>query len=238
MLIRVLFIAILGVLSIGLPGPQRQFAGLTLTSLLVLTLMPAWLKNHIGKLGTYHHEVSHGLASMLTGGRFHKFYVHPLNGGVSVTSGGKTEVVVSAGYIGTVLFGSVYLAKSAQSDSMVTALYVTALLYIISTIRAGDLHTASVGIAIGAFVGLATHLAPGALFVRLILNLIGVVLVYEGLTSLRHLYLTAATVTGTGSDAEAMTQVSGGHPSHWAFLYSAIAILILFVLIWIVLNVH
>ena len=238
MLIRVLIIAVLGVLALGLPGPQRQFAGLTLASVFVLTLLPTWMKHHVRKMGTYHHEVSHGLVSMLTGGQFHKFYVHPAGGGLSVTSGGKAKLVLAAGYIGTVLFGAVYLAKSAQSDSMITALYVVALLYALSTIKAGDWHTASVGIAIGAFVGLATHLAPGAMFTRLVLNLIGVVLVYEGFRSLWYLHLAAATTTGTGSDAEAMSRISGGHPMHWAFLYSAVAALILFALFGLVISVQ
>jgi len=238
MLMRALIIAVLGFLAIGLPAPQRQFAELTLASLFVLTLIPAWLKHHVRKMGTYHHEVSHGLISMLTGGQFHKFYVHEEDGGVSITSGGKTKLVVSAGYIGTVLFGAVYLAKSAQSDSMIIVLYAMALLYALSVIKAGDLHTASVGIAIGAFVGLATHLAPGTIFTRLVLNLIGVVLVFEGLRSLWHLHIAAATTTGTGSDAEAMSRISGSHPMHWAFLYSAVAALILFVLFRVVMNLQ
>ncbi|MFC1606854.1 M50 family metallopeptidase [Candidatus Latescibacterota bacterium] len=237
MFIRSIAIASLAVFSLGLPGPQRQFAGLTLASIFMLTLVPSWMKHHLRKMGTYHHEISHGLVSMLTSGQFHKFYVHLAGGGVSVTSGGKTKLVVSAGYIGTILFGAVYLAKSAQSHSMVTALYIIALLYAFSTIKAGDVHTASVGIAIGAIVGLVTHLAPGTIITRSLLNLIGLVLVYEGIRSLWTLYLVTATTTKTGSDAEAMSRISGGHPLHWAFLYSSVAALIIFALFGFVMNV-
>ncbi|MBN1828721.1 MAG: M50 family metallopeptidase, partial [Deltaproteobacteria bacterium] len=99
-------------------------------------------------------------------------------------------------------------------------------------------HTGSVGIAIGTFVGLATHLAPGTLFTRLVLNMIGVVLVFEGIRSLWHLHIAAATATGTGSDAAAMSQLSSGHPMHWAFLYSAVAALILFALYGVVIHIQ
>ena len=236
MVIRAIAIASLGVLALGLPGPQRQFAGLTLASVFMLTLFPAWIRHHIRKMGTFHHEISHGLVGMLTGGRFHTFYVHPAGGGVSLTSGGKTELVVSAGYVGTILFGVIYLAKSTQSHSMVTTLYVLALLYALSTIKAGDLHTASVGIALGALLGLMTHIAPGTLPTRLLLNLIGVVLVYEGIRSLWILHVASATMTDTGSDAEAMSRLSGGRPLHWALVYSAAAVLILLVLVGGVMN--
>lgn len=238
MVLRAIAIASLGVLSLGLPGPQRQFAGLTLASVFILTVVPSSMTHHVRKMGTYHHEMSHGLMSMLSGGQFHKFYVHPAGGGVSMTSGGKTKLVVSAGYIGTFLFGAVYLANSAQSHSMVTALHVTALFYALSTIKAGDLHTAVVGIAIGAIVGLVTHLAPGTIFALSLSNLIGVVLVYAGIRSLWSLYLAAVTTTGTGSDAEAMSRIGGGHPINWAFLFSAVAALILFALFGVVMNVQ
>ena len=238
MLIRALIIAVLAVLTLGLPGPQRQFAGLTLASVFVLSLLPGWMKHNVRKMGTYHHELCHGLVSLLTGGEFHTFYVDPAGGGVSVTSGGKMKLVVSAGYTGTVLFGAVYLAKSAQSNAMIAALYVLALLYAFSIVKAGDLHTASVGIAIGAFVGLAAHLGTGTLFTRMVLNMIGVVLVFEGIRSLWHLHLAAATATGTGSDAEAMSRLSGGHPVLWAFLYSAVGALILFALYGVVVHTH
>ena len=231
MYIIALPIIALGLCSLILPVHLRQFAGLSLLSAFILTSIPSGLRKQLGKLGTFHHEVSHGLVSILTGGRFHRFYVQPTGGGECLTIGGKRKYIVSAGYIGTILFGALYIANSVQHESMVTMLYIIALLYCISTIKAGNLHTASIGLMTGAVVGLVTHIAPDTIYLRLTLNLIGMILIYEGFKSLWQLNILSAVEVTTGSDAEAMSRIVGGKPIHWALFYSIVAVSILLVVV-------
>lgn len=54
---------------------------------------------------TLFHELSHGLAALLTGGRVEKITLNLLGGGLCHTRGGIRFVVLHAGYIGAVLFG-------------------------------------------------------------------------------------------------------------------------------------
>jgi len=229
MRLSTIIIAVLAVPALCYAGEAREFVRLTLASLLLLALLPSWLHRHVRKTGTYHHEISHGLMSLLTGGRFHRFHVRPNGGGVAHTSGGKPKFVISAGYIGTILFGVIYLAKSAQSDAMVVTLYFLALLYAFSILKAGDWHTAAVGMVIVATLGLATQLAPGSLAVRFLLNLNGVLLICDGLFALWTLHLASATATNIGSDAEAMGHLTGKHPAVWSAVFSITALVILFV---------
>jgi hypothetical protein len=56
-------------------------------------------------LNTYVHELCHGLAAILTGGRFERFAVHPNREGVAFFRGGSSFVVYNAGYLGAALFG-------------------------------------------------------------------------------------------------------------------------------------
>ena len=222
-------ISVVAVSALCYAGEAREFVRLTLASLLVLALLPSWLHRHVRKTGTYHHEISHGLMSLLTGGRFHRFHIHSNGSGLAHTSGGKPKLVISAGYIGTILFGVIYLAKSTQNDAIVATLYVLALLYALSILKAGDWHTATVGMAILATLGLATQLAPGSLAVRFLLNLNGVLLISDGLFALWTLHLASATTTNTGSDAEAMGHLTGKHPAVWSAVFSITALAILFV---------
>lgn len=55
------------------------------------------------------HEISHGIAAVLTGGRIVSIGLSIDEGGVCVTQGGWRFVVLSAGYLGSLLFGALFL---------------------------------------------------------------------------------------------------------------------------------
>ena len=55
------------------------------------------------------HEISHGLAAVLTGGRIVSIGLSFNEGGVCVTQGGWRFVVLSAGYLGSLLWGALFL---------------------------------------------------------------------------------------------------------------------------------
>lgn len=58
---------------------------------------------------TFIHELGHGTATLLTGGEFLHFQVQSSGAGVAFSRGGIREIVISAGYLGTAIFGSVLL---------------------------------------------------------------------------------------------------------------------------------
>jgi hypothetical protein len=62
---------------------------------------------------TYVHEAGHSLAALATGGRVIGFLVSPDGSGLATTAGGNRAVVISGGYLGAALFGSVlfYIAN-------------------------------------------------------------------------------------------------------------------------------
>lgn len=51
------------------------------------------------------HELSHGLAAILTGGSVEQISVSPRQGGFAVTRGGIRFFVITAGYVGSLLLG-------------------------------------------------------------------------------------------------------------------------------------
>lgn len=58
------------------------------------------------------HELSHGLAAILTGGRIISINLDLNQGGLCLTSGGFAIVVASAGYLGSLFWGSGILLAS------------------------------------------------------------------------------------------------------------------------------
>ena len=60
------------------------------------------------------HEISHGLAAVLTGGELVKIGLSFNEGGVAVTRGGSRFVILTAGYLGSLLFGALFLLLGAR----------------------------------------------------------------------------------------------------------------------------
>ncbi|MBI5508478.1 MAG: M50 family metallopeptidase [Deltaproteobacteria bacterium] len=61
------------------------------------------------------HEMSHGLAAVLTGGRIVEIQVVAQEGGLALSEGGSRFVTLSAGYLGSLLFGGVILVLASRT---------------------------------------------------------------------------------------------------------------------------
>ena len=64
------------------------------------------------------HEASHALAAILTGGRVEALAVNAREGGHALVAGGNFFVIVSAGYLGSLLIGLGLLAVSLRTGSI------------------------------------------------------------------------------------------------------------------------
>ena len=74
-------------------------------------------------LTVFFHELSHALAALLTGGEVISIEVNSNQGGLAYTRGGWQFVVLTAGYLGSLLWGSVILLAAAKTrhDQQITA---------------------------------------------------------------------------------------------------------------------
>lgn len=74
-------------------------------------------------LTVFFHELSHGLAAVLTGGSIIRIEVNSNLGGVCWTSGGIRFIVITAGYLGSLIWGCAILLAAAKTrfDQQITA---------------------------------------------------------------------------------------------------------------------
>ncbi|MGR3794270.1 M50 family metallopeptidase [Vannielia sp. SX4] len=63
------------------------------------------------------HELSHGLAGLLTGGSIVEMSVDPREGGHALIRGGNRFVTLSAGYLGSLLFGALALVAALRTNA-------------------------------------------------------------------------------------------------------------------------
>jgi hypothetical protein len=83
------------------------------------------------------HELSHGLAALLTGGSIEQLTISPEQGGQALTRGGSRFFILTAGYLGSLLLGMglLFAALRSKADRAVVAglgvlLLVVSVLYL------------------------------------------------------------------------------------------------------------
>ena len=68
-------------------------------------------------LVVFFHELSHGVAALATGGKVKRIQLTGNEGGQCLTEGGWPFVILSAGYLGSMVWGGVILVLAARADS-------------------------------------------------------------------------------------------------------------------------
>lgn len=80
------------------------------------------------------HEISHGLAAVLTGGRIVSIGLSFDEGGVCVTQGGSRFLILSAGYLGSLLWGALFLLLAARRRRAPVVLALIGLFTLVVTL--------------------------------------------------------------------------------------------------------
>jgi len=110
------------------------------------------------------HEISHGLAAVLTGGSIVAIGLTFDEGGVCVTQGGWPFLVLNAGYVGSLLWGAAFLllgGRRRRAPSVVAAIGAFTLVATIVYVR--TLFGLAYGLATGfALIAVAQRFKPAA----------------------------------------------------------------------------
>jgi hypothetical protein len=114
-------------------APRRLSSELWKVGLIVLAvvlLWNSWLVYPLKILVVFFHELSHGLAALLTGGSIVEIQLQREQGGLCVTKGGSRFVVLTAGYLGSLVVGGSILLLAARSpkDKAITGTLAVVLL--------------------------------------------------------------------------------------------------------------
>lgn len=172
------------------------------------------------------HELSHGLAAVFTGGRIEGISLSAQQGGHALTRGGNGFVILSAGYVGSLVLGAglLVVALRTHADRLVvglcgvvmlavTALYIRDLFPLVFCILAG-----------GALLAVARFLPHDAN--DMVLRIIG-------LTSLMYvpydIFDDTIARSGLRSDAFMLSEEYGGPTVFWGGLWLMISLWVIYV---------
>ncbi len=113
--------------------------------LVFVVLALAWQTPYIAPLKlmvVFLHGLSHALATWLTGGKVVEFVVSAYQSGHVVSSGGSRFIILSGGYLGSLLFGLLFYAVSRRRTATdLTLGMLSALVLVVSIFFSGTLYT-------------------------------------------------------------------------------------------------
>ena len=131
----------------------REIAALGLALACLFFLWDTPLLYPLKMLVVFFHEISHGLAALATGGAVERIVLVPQEGGYCVTRGGNAFLVLSAGYLGSLLWGVLLLLVSARGRAsrgvltlLGTGMLCVALAWVRPILDFGFAFTAGMGL--------------------------------------------------------------------------------------------
>ena len=167
------------------------------------------------------HEVSHGLAAIATGGRIVEIEINPQQGGHALTQGGSRFWTLTAGYLGSLLWGGLILLLAARTrfDKAISILIGIGMVAI--SIGFGEsTFTYLFGIGFGvALIAIGFYL-PEAVN-DWILRIIGVTSFLYAILDIKSDVLDRSNLR---SDARMLSEVTGIPTEVWGILWIIIAI--------------
>ncbi len=178
--------------------------------------------------GTFVHEISHGLAALVTGGEFHRFTVSPDLSGLAWSAGGWRWLISSAGYVGSAVFGGVLILLAARgAASRVLLMALGLILGLLCLLFVRNLFGIATGLALAAAMFLAGYrLRPP--WSDGLLMVLALQLVLDGFNSLFTL-LRLSAGSNVQTDALSMAQSTGIPAVVWTIVWAGVSLAMLFV---------
>lgn len=168
------------------------------------------------------HEISHALAAIATGGSVESIQLHPAEGGLTLARGGNAFIMLSAGYLGSLLWGLVLLeAAAARPRAVRIAVGVVGAFILVMTV----LYVRNVfGLLFSVFAGAALLFASKRLRTPTLAALLTVLGTTSALYALLDIRSDTIERAHLPSDASMLGEMTGIPGVVWGVLWTAIGL--------------
>ncbi|WP_159821067.1 M50 family metallopeptidase [Colwellia sp. 20A7] len=175
-------------------------------------------------LESYFHEISHGIAAMLTGGKVLRIQLFTNGAGLCTTQGGISFVISFAGYAGATLWGwGIYkLASAHKKIAQIFSVLIFLLLLSSIVFWGRDLLTWFI-LGVLAFLFLLTIKLHKTHYLQRLMQLFGLLILLNSLSS--PSYLLDGRHLGDGATLASITYIP---ELIWVLIWFSIALLALY----------
>jgi hypothetical protein len=174
------------------------------------------------------HELGHAVAALLTGGQVVSIQIFPDEGGVTLTRGGWPFVILSAGYLGSLLAGGVLLYLSSHRRWGQGLMVALAMLIAVSTLLFfRNFFAVAYGLLAAAAMFFSAYRLPNTLNFYVAQFIAVASCLYAVLDIRSDLFAGAHVESGVVNDAVALSQLTGIPSIIWAVLWMIISLVVL-----------
>jgi hypothetical protein len=153
------------------------------------------------------HELSHGAVAVLTGGSIDRIEINEMLGGVCYTRGGWGFLIVSSGYIGSMVLGGAIMLLAARSGSAkAVGIVVGAGAIILSLLFVRNLFGLIYGLLFGILLLVMVRFLPSAIL-ETVVRYLGAVSCLYALVDVKEDLLTLQPRLTDAAILEGMTAV-------------------------------
>lgn len=174
------------------------------------------------------HEISHGLAAILSGGKISQIKIDYALGGLCSVEGGNEILIASSGYIGSIVLGGfLYYAAYHKKYIKIT----TSILAVLIILFAANYINNLFGTIFSIFYFLILLFLPRLVNERInkvFFSTVGLISMLYVLTDIKE---DLFTLEFRQTDAQVLSEVIGFHPIVWGLLWLGISSLIIIYLI-------
>lgn len=164
-------------------------------------------------LTTIFHEVSHGIAALVSGGQIIEFAVALDGSGHLISSGGNAILITFSGYFGAPLWGAcLFLSAHNMTYARVTLGMLLIMFLILLLFWVADILTVTIVIFVALLLSLTLRFAHKKLLNHAV-RLIAIVVLFNGIYG--PLYLLAA----QRGDSMAMANLTATSPFVWVLIW-------------------
>ncbi|MBE0645321.1 MAG: M50 family metallopeptidase [Bacteroidetes bacterium] len=173
------------------------------------------------------HELSHAAAALLTGGSVVEIQIDSRIGGLALTQGGWSWLVVSSGYTGSMLLGGAILLLSLRSRAVPVVAVATGVIVLLVTVFfVRNTFGLIFGVLFGSALLAAARWLP-AVWLALLVQYLGAMSCLYALVDVKEDVLT---LQDRVTDASILAGMTGIPAIVWGVLWSALSLLV-FILI-------
>jgi hypothetical protein len=174
------------------------------------------------------HEIGHGLFAIITGGSIKYIELNINLGGKCVTNGGVSFVVASAGYLGSLLWGSLLFISAYKKTY---SLWITSIIAVIIILFTANFMQSTFG-ALFALIFAALLLISPRYFPTIVnkylLKILGFISCLYIIFDIKEDLLTTSL---RPTDAQTIANIAGGPAFLWGLIWFIISITVLFILL-------
>lgn len=181
-------------------------------------------------LGTWFHEMSHGLTAMILGGNFTRLEIFPDGSGFAQFSHNfgrmKQAIVAGAGPLGPTIAGVILIISSTRKGATEIMMYILSAMLVISTLLwVRPWFGFGFFITIGFAIVFTLIARKGNLSVkRFTLQFIGVQAMASVYVSIGYLFSTGGTIAGSSFSSDTQVMAQNLWLPHWLWGFIILAI--------------